>query len=149
MHYSSSITKYRHINRPDSDLEVLDVLPIIPPRSYHHDYHREIAWTIDYRGDDDDIPTLLYVGAGYTLVKKVFLLLFANPNILVDGIRLYHEHYIYQRQGKAWQRVAVELKNFKAGVTSLESLGSIISDMMRRACLCNVRYVQLDKFLNL
>lgn len=147
--------RYRYANRPDDDMDVLDPVPIIPPKEkrkhgYHfiHDYHREVAWAIDYRGDNDDIPTLLFAGAGYTLVKKIFLMMFGQSSPLFSGFKLYRDFYIYQRQAKNWVRIAVELRNYQHNVLSLEDLGMIIARKMQQECLCNVRYLKLDKLLN-
>ncbi len=154
--YSTTFARYRQANRPDPDMSVVDIVPIIPPsrtekRGVHfsHDYHREIAWTIDYRGDNDDIPTLLYVGAGYTLVKKVFLSLFATRSCMFSGFRLYHDSYIYPRQSKAWVRIAIELRHFHSDLMSLEELGALLARRISQECLCNIQFVKLNKFLNL
>lgn len=132
-------------------MDVVDALPIVSPKNnrFKRDYHREIAWTIDYRGDNDDVPALLFVGAGYTLVKKVFLTLFGNGSVLFSGFRLYHDYYPYQLQGKAWIRIAVEMRNFNSDFMSLEDFGLIVERNIKKTCLCNIKYVKLNKFLNL
>lgn len=150
------LTYYRLQNRPDDELDVYDVVPIFPATrkgitgpDFIHDYHREIAWSVDYRGDHDDVPTLVYTGAGYTLIKKVFLQLFYKYNGLIHGFSVYRETYVYPRHGRAWWRVAVELKDMDTQMMSLQSLGNLMEYVIKKTCLCNIQYVKLDKFLNL
>lgn len=137
-------------------MEVYDVVPIFPATrkgktgpDFTHDYHREVAWTQDYRGDHDDVPTLIYTGAGYTLIKKVFRQLFEKNNGLLGGFKVYRDHYVYPRQGRAWCRVAVELKNLDTHMLSLDGLGILMEYVIKNECLCNIQYIKLDKFLNI
>ena len=145
-----TISRYRKVFLPDPSLpSVRDAVPVIPPsEGYVHDYHREVAWTVDYRGDNDDIPTLLFVGAGYTLVKSIFLSMFALGSPLFSGFRLYQDSYIYQRQGKAWVRIAIELRNYHSERMHIEDLGQILACRIQSSCLCNIKFLKLDKFLN-
>lgn len=138
-------------NKPDDDMDVLDVLPIIPPDHPRitADFHREIAWTTDYRGNMDDTPCLMYVGAGYTLVKKVFLNLFGNGSAAFRGFRLYRDYFVRQRQRKAWERIVVEFKELDESLISLIDLGNIMENAIRRECWCNIKHVKLNRFLNL
>lgn len=152
----SYIRKMRLLNKPNELLDVFDPVPIFPPRKsvyvgarIKHDYHREIAWSIDYRGVNDDIPTLLYVGAGYTLVKSVFMPMFGKSSLLFSGFKLYRDYYLYQRQKKAWVRIAIELRNFNTDMMSVEDLGNILQRKIQQMCLCNIKYVKLEKLLNL
>ena len=144
---------YRLLNPPSTDVQAYDIFPLMPPQCrvpqlLLHDYHREIAWSIDYRGDNDDLPTLLYVGAGYTLVKKVFLRMFGRHSVLFSGFRLYRDYYRYQRQRHAWVRIAVELRNFNDRVMSLQDFGELMARQFTQECLCNIKQLKLEKFLN-
>lgn len=148
--------RYRELNRPNEDYDVFDPVPLFPPadakrrgRKPIRDGHREIAWTIDYRGDNDDIPTLLFVGAGYTLIKKIFFRMFGKGSAVFNGFKLYRDYFHYQRQGKAWVRMAVELKNLNTDMLSLMDLGNIIERQIKQECLCEIKYVTLNKFLNI
>lgn len=150
----STFAKYRSLSRPNEDVAIDDVVPIIPPsiqtrRVLKRDYHREIAWTIDYTGDNDDTPTLLFIGAGYTLVKKIMVRLFGNGSPIIDGFRLYCSSSLYQRHAKAWVRVVVELKNLRDDYISLFDLGQVVENMIKKECWCNIRYMKLEKFLNI
>lgn len=147
---------YRLKYKPDDELPTLDVVPIIPYITtknglchFKHDYHREIAWTIDYRGDNDDIPTLLYAGAGYTLVKKAFVQMFGKSSMLCNGLTLYRDFSFYLRQGRLNEYMAVEFKDFNSRVMTLQELGKVMENVMKRICWCNIKYVTLNKFLNI
>ena len=154
--YHSTLATYGKMYRPDDAMDVCDPVPIIPPvekqvrkNQFRRDYHREVAWTIDYRGDNDDIPTLLFAGAGYTLVKKVFMLMFGKSSPLFTRATIYRTSHVFQRQGKAWVRIAVELRGYKSEIMSLEDFGTVIGQKMQQECLCNVKYMKLNKFLNI
>lgn len=146
----TTLAYYRDKHKPDDDMEVYDLVPIIPcGKHFKRDYHREVAWTIDYRGDNDDVPTLLFVGAGYTLIKAIFIQMFGNKSYLFSGFRLYRDYYHYQRQGKAWVRIAIELRNYNFNMMPFEDLGLILANKIKQQCLCNIKFVKLAKFLNL
>lgn len=147
---------YRRLYKPDSDMDVYDALPIIPPHNEHkrganylYDYHREIAWTIDYQGDNDNVPCLMFAGAGYTLVKTVLLSLFGKGSAVFRGFRLYNDYTIFRRQATVWGRTVVEFKGYDENIMKLEDLGLIIANVMQKTCVCNVTYLKLNKFLNI
>lgn len=151
---TSSLLLYRRRYKPDDEMDVMDIVPIIPvPSTYQrgrkiqHDWHREIAWSIDFRGDNDDTPTLLFAGAGYTLIKKVFGSLIQG-SLPFTGYKLYRDYYPYQRQRRSYVRIAVELYNFNSDFISLSDFGFLIQNMIKKTCLCNIKMLHLDKLLN-
>lgn len=150
---SATLAKYRLIHRPDETIDVFDCVPYMPPQTkYHHkqkhDYHREIAWTVDYRGDNDDIPAILYVGAGYTLVKDVMFKIFGKTSVAFNGFKIYYDYFPFPRQQKACVRVAVEFYDLNDTIT-LQNLGLLLENVIRKECWCNIEFVKLNKLLNL
>ena len=144
----SAFVYHRRANKPDESLYVEDVVPIFPTRErsvakryFTHDYHREIAWATDVRGDFDERPALVFIGAGYTLVLKVMMLLFGKSSPLFSGFRLYREATLFRRNGKASERVVVEFSGYRHSMMSADALGLAICNRMQTECWCRTRQV--------
>ena len=75
--------------------------------------------------------------------------LFGKGSALLLGFRIYRDYYLYQRQARAWVRIAVELRGFNSDMMSIPDLGMIIQCNITKLCHCNIKYVRLNKFLNL
>lgn len=152
----SAFVYHRRANKPDDSLYVEDVVPIFPTKErsvakcyFTHDYHREIAWATDVRGDFDERPALVFIGAGYTLVLKVMMLLFGKSSPLFSGFRLYREATMFRRNGKASERVVVEFSGYRHAMMSADALGLAVCNRMQAECWCRTRQVKLNKLLNM
>lgn len=138
---------YRHLTN------TIDIIPVIPPPSarnpFNRDWHREIAYALDYTGDNDDVPTFLFSGNLYNLLKDVFSQLLGKGEWAFQGFRLYRTIAPKARNGKSSWRTVVELKGYRPDFLSLDELAVIIEFKIRHLCWCNIRKLKLNKFLNI
>lgn len=122
------------------------------PSHIHHprlrDRHSEIAYTTTWRGDNDEIPTLLFAGAGYKLLKKV-LTWFVQRKYMISGCSLYLKYRPYQRVGKVSIHEVVELHGFDSHLCSLDDFCLMIEKRLLDECWCNVTRYSLNRFVNL
>ena len=100
-------------------------------------------------GDEDNVPSMVFIGAGYTLIKSVMTHLRAALLKVMTGFRVYETFYPYQRQGRAWVRVAVELRGINESVMTADDVMTIIIRNVEKTCWCSVRQVKIDTLLNM
>lgn len=149
------INRYRQLYRPSSDKFILDTLPVIPPQreddgwAIRRDFRRRIAWAKDMLGDEDNVPSMVFIGAGYTLIKSVMTHLRAALLRVMTGFRVYETFYPYQRQGRAWVRVAVELRGLNESIMTADDVMTIIIRNVEKTCWCSIRQVKIDTLLNM
>lgn len=149
------IRKYRRLNKPSDDVDVYDIIPIMPPQipdmlgncRFKLDYSRNIVFALAYRGIKDDIPTFMFAGSGYTLPKKVFRSLLGE-NSPLKAFSIYQEHPACWRNGKVWWRTIIELTDFNEQMIGIKEFALIVRERMKKECWCNVEIITLNKFLN-
>ncbi len=142
------------------NLEKYDILPIIPPNptgkrkpgrpknpSNIRDLRRHIIYTIDYRGIHDNELTFLFIGAGYSLLRRVFLSL-TGPSKVFSGLHIELTHACCYRNGKAYYREEVTPRGYDSNIMSLPELCVFIEARLQQECQCYVRKWSIDAFLN-
>lgn len=114
-----------------------------------HKYMHRIAYTETLRGDDYNVPTLLFYGAPFELLKDVCQYLFKIMNGNVGNLIIKHEHSCRVRNGKCYWRVLVNIINLNEEFISLKEFTLLIIAYMKRICNCTVRHYRLETFINL
>ena len=114
-----------------------------------HTYTHAIAYTETMRGIDDDIPTMLFIGAPWRLLQDVCTDLCKMMRGKLQDITLRYEHSCRVRNGKNYWRIAVGILGLDEGFISLREFESLIVAKMQRTANCTVKYYKTEPFLNL
>lgn len=114
-----------------------------------HCYERNIAFGIQYRGDDDTLPCLIYYGAPFELLRDVMAFVGRCMSDKLKGYTINSEHSCRYRNGKAYHRLSVEIHGLQDQCVSLSDLALLIQSYMQRICWCKVKELPLKKLLNL
>lgn len=124
----------------------------IPPHPKTHDtrsYERSIAFGLQMRGDNDEIPVLIYYGAPFQLLYDVMAYIGKCMGTMIKGYVINNEHSCRWKNGKAYRRVSVEIHGLNEQFISLPSLILIINNVMQRLCWCSIKELPLKRLLNL
>ena len=129
-------------------------LPYVSPEIRHHwslkhCYERKIAYAVQMRGDDDDMPVIIYYGAPMALVRDVMQQMQRMTKGIVSHYVVRHEHSCRYKNGKAYRRIAVEVHGLNEQCMSLNDLTLVIGHYMQKVCWCTVKELPLRKLLNL
>ncbi len=132
-------------------------LPYIPNRQNKkklgrptpHPYLHRIAYTETMRGVYDEIPTLLFYGAPFELLKDACQHIFDIMNGKVGNLIIDHEHSCRVRNGKCYWRVLVKIINLDENFISMDEFVLLLISYMKRICNCTVKHYRLEPFLNL
>lgn len=121
-------------------------MPFVP--KMRKEKHR-IAYTMLMRGDDFDVPTLLFYGAPFLLVKdtceKIFKAMAGNvKNLYID-----REHSCRFKNGKCYWRIAVTIVGLNTAFLALKEFVLMLVSCMQRLCYCKIRHYRTETFLNL
>lgn len=121
-------------------------MPFVP--KMRKEKHR-IAYTLLMRGDDFDVPTLLFYGAPFLLVKdtceKIFKAMAGNvKNLYID-----REHSCRFKNGKCYWRIAVTIVGLNTAFLALKEFVLMLVSCMQRLCYCKIRHYRTETFLNL
>lgn len=108
----------------------------------------QIAAAVDYRGTDDSQLFFLFRDPPRSLLRQVFKGLIADGKGIASRAVVSEEHDIVRRSGKGYWRKAVEMVNPNFEFCSLDSMKMLIESCLRRIHPCNVRWMPIDKFLN-
>lgn len=114
-----------------------------------HTYTHAIAYTETVRGIDDDIPTMLFLGAPWRLLQDVCTDLCRMMRGNLRDITLRREHSCRARNGKNYWRVAVGILGLNEEFISLAEFESLIVAKILRTANCTVRHYKTEPFLNL
>lgn len=114
-----------------------------------HNYHRKIAYAVQMRGDNDDIPHVIYVGAPFALIRDVYAYLGKLITGNIEKLIVYHDHSCKYRNGKVYRRVVVEFYQIHEQEIFLETILLIAHQYMKRICNCSIIDKPLYRILNL
>lgn len=114
-----------------------------------HNYERRIAYGVQMRGDEDDLPVLIYYGASYQLILDVMEHIGKIIGKALKGYVITHEHSCRWKNGKAYRRIAVEIHGLDEQFITLPSLIAVINNYMQRICWCKIKEYPLKRLLNL
>lgn len=110
--------------------------------------HR-IAYTEDMRGDKDNIPTLLFYGAPFVLLKDVCEPIYRMMDGKVRNLVIDWEHSCRWRNGKCYWRTMIRIYGLDEQFISLKEFIFLLIAKMKRICNCTVRHYRLETFVNL
>lgn len=113
------------------------------------DYVHRIAYTSTFRGVNDDIPTLLFLGAPFALLQDVCTPLCRWMDGAVADITIQREHSCRRKNGKHYWRIAVGIIGLDEYVISYDEFVKLIVNKIKTTANCTVRHYQLETFLNL
>lgn len=121
-------------------------MPFVPKKRMAK--HR-IAYTMLMRGDNFDVPTLLFYGTPFLLVKDACQLIYKYMSGNVKNLCIDREHSCRFRNGKCYWRIAVIIVGLNEPFLALEELVWMLVSCMQRLCYCKIRHYRTETFLNL
>lgn len=101
------------------------------------------------RGDAEDVPTLLFYGAPFALLKDVCQHIFDIMDGNVGNMLIQNEHSCRIRNGKCYWRTTVAIINLNENGISIQEFVKLIIARILYTCNCTVRYYKPDTFINL
>ncbi len=110
--------------------------------------HR-IAYTETTRGLNDEIPTLLFIGAPWLLLKDVCEPLCRMMTGHLHDITLRLEHACIQRNGHHYWRIAVGIIGLDEAFISMKEFICMLLSKMEHTATCNIKRFNTEPFLNL
>ena len=110
--------------------------------------HR-IAYTMLMRGDNFDVPTLLFYGAPFLLVRDACQMIYKCMSGNVRNLYITREHSCRFRNGKCYWRIAVTIVGLNESFLALEEFVCMLVSCMKRLCYCKIRHYRTETFLNL
>ena len=121
-------------------------MPFVPKKRIEK--HR-IAYTMLMRGDDFDVPTLLFYGAPFLLVKDTCQMIYKAMSGNVKNLYIDREHSCRFRNGKCYWRIAVTIVGLNTAFLALGEFVLMLVSCMQRLCYCKIRHYRTETFLNL
>lgn len=121
-------------------------MPFVP--KMRKEKHR-IAYTMLMRGDDFDVPTLLFYGAPFLLVKDTCEMIYKAVSGNVKNLYIDREHSCRFRNGKCYWRIAVTIVGLNTAFLALKEFVLMLVSCMQRLCYCKIRHYRTETFLNL
>lgn len=126
---------------------------VAPPSSkcnhMTHCYERSIAYALQMRGDNDDIPTIIYYGVPFQLMYDVMKHMALCLQNQWKGYIIRNEHSCRYKNGKAYRRISVEIHGLNEYCISLPDVVMLINNYMQRICWCKIKEFSLTRLLNL
>lgn len=114
-----------------------------------HKYVHQIAYAETLRGDDYDIPTLLFLGAPFELVRDTCDKVFRMMDGKVKDLLIRNEHSCRVKNGKCYWRVELEIIQLDEQFISLDGFKQIILNVMSKLSNIKVYHYRLSTFINL
>lgn len=114
-----------------------------------HPYIHHIAYTETLRGDNYDVPTLLFVGAPDYLVRRACQIVYGMLVGRVGDIRIRNERACRYANGKCYWRTEVEVYELDEDFMLFSSFVELLCYEMQKLSNCDFRHYRLETFLNL
>ena len=114
-----------------------------------HEYLHRIAYTETMRGNEDEIPTLLFYGAPFALLKDACCHIHKMMCGNVRDLKIKLEHSCRHKNGKCYWRYAVSVIDLNAHFISFKDFTLLLIAHIRNICNCAIRHYRLETFLNL
>ena len=114
-----------------------------------HDYLHRIAYTETMRGNEDEIPTLLFYGAPFALLKDACCHIHKTMCGNVRDLKIKLEHSCRHKNGKCYWRYAVSVIDLNEHFLSFKEFTLLLIAHIRNICNCAIRHYRLETFLNL
>ena len=115
--------------------------PVEPPK-------RNIAYSIDRRGVNEDVPAWVFIGSDATTINEAFRLIISG-GIIAKGFVLYEDHACEIRNKHPYWRLAVELNGYDEHFCSTADVNAIIERMIRKQGHEVTFYPDYTEFINL
>lgn len=114
-----------------------------------HEYLHRIAYTETMRGNEDEIPTLLFYGAPFALLKDACCHIHKMMCGNVRDLKIKLEHSCRHKNGKCYWRYAVSVIDLNEHFISFKEFTLLLIAHIRNICNCAIRHYRLETFLNL
>ena len=114
-----------------------------------HEYLHRIAYTETMRGNEDEIPTLLFYGAPFALLKDACCHIHKTMCGNVRDLKIKSEHSCRHKNGKCYWRYAVSVIDLNEHFISFKEFTLLLIAHIRNICNCAIRHYRLETFLNL
>lgn len=114
-----------------------------------HEYLHRIAYTKTMRGNEDEIPTLLFYGAPFALLKDACCHIHKTMCGNVRDLKIKLEHSCRHKNGKCYWRYAVSVIDLNEHFISFKEFTLLLIAHIRNICNCAIRHYRLETFLNL
>lgn len=114
-----------------------------------HEYLHRIAYTETMRGNEDEIPTLLFYGAPFALLKDACCHIHKTMCGNVRDLKIKLEHSCRHKNGKCYWRYAVSVIDLNEHFISFKDFTLLLIAHIRNICNCAIRHYRLETFLNL
>lgn len=114
-----------------------------------HEYLHRIAYTETMRGNEDEIPTLLFYGAPFALLKDACCHIHKTMCGNVRDLKIKLEHSCRHKNGKCYWRYAVSVIDLNEHFISFQEFTLLLIAHIRNICNCAIRHYRLETFLNL
>lgn len=114
-----------------------------------HEYLHRIAYTETMRGNEDEIPTLLFYGAPFALLKDACCHIHKTMCGNVRDLKIKLEHSCRYKNGKCYWRYAVSVIDLNEHFISFKEFTLLLIAHIRNICNCAIRHYRLETFLNL
>lgn len=107
-----------------------------------------IAYSIDYRGLNDDVLTFVFVGAFEPVLRRAFDLL-AHGGYVMDGYEICDDHACWWPNGQPYFRLAVTPKNPHFDFMNLSTQQYLMESRIRDQGHEITFYPSYQEFINL
>ena len=107
-----------------------------------------VAYTVDFRGVNDDCPAFLFACADPVPLVNIFRLL-RNDGYVMDRYEFLQEHALKWRNGKNYWRWVFVIIGFHPGFMSLDELRVFIEGMLTNKGHKVTYFKDINKFLNI
>ena len=129
-------------------------LPYVPRgngrqgRPRKHKYSYNISYTVQMRGDEMDIPFLLFHGAPRELLQETCTELCRLMNENLKDIVLTEESSCRRKNGKCFWRYALQVCELNTDFLSLDGLIDLLVYKLKGKADCEIKSLSLHRFLN-
>ena len=116
---------------------------------------QSVAYTIDYRGGNDNLLSFVFRGTTTETLRNVFSFLCPkNKEGVVEkgiakGFVLQAEHDILSRNGKGYRRLSVILDTPDLNFASIDDMCLLIEARLKAEVKAEITRMDLDTFLNI
>ncbi len=118
-------------------------------RPLKYQYRHRIAYTETVCGLDDNIPSLLFLGAPFALLRDACKNIHKMMTGKVRDLIVTYEHSCRVKNGKHYWRNVVGIIGLDERFISVKEFITLFISYIQRLCNCTVRRYKLESFLNL
>lgn len=101
------------------------------------------------RGDSDDVPALMFLGAPPKLLQDVGTALCKEMNGKLQDIILEPEHSCRWKNGKHYWRTVAHIIGLDTHFISFNDFTQLFVFKMTKTATCTIKHYKFDTFINL